>query len=213
MKPELVIFDWDGTLMDTVPKIVAAMKRAAAELNLSVPDEGAVKDIIGMSLEKAVTTIFGETADCDVIAKAYQQAYLECELESPLFNGVHELMTWLRENDIQIAVATGKSRKGLERYIQLSNLGHYFAASRTACEARSKPDPDMLLQIIDELNVAPERVVMVGDTKVDMALAKNANISAVAITHGAHGYDELKSCEPEAIVNSIAELTEYFKSL
>lgn len=205
----LVIFDWDGTLMDSVGRIVSSMQTAATLSELPVPSVDAVKNIIGLSLEPAFQKLF---PDASAIQKKhmlqhYRDQYLvQDPTPSPLFNGAEQVLQNLRDNNIMLAVATGKARIGLERVLELTGIGDYFITSCCADEAESKPSPDMLKQILQRLDVAVESALMVGDSQYDMQMAQRISMPRIGITHGVHGHEVLSQFGPKAIVDSLPEL-------
>lgn len=213
---QLIIFDWDGTVMDSVPKIVNTMQLAAKELALPIPQAQSVKDIIGLSLETAAEVLFGDKADTQLIAQTYKSVYRERDITpAPLFEGVEDVFKHLRAQGYQLAIATGKSRKGLNRLLAEHQLVDYFCATRTACESESKPHPDMLHQILQQTGVHPTDAIMVGDTIIDMTLAKNAGVDGLAVTFGVHSEAQMQALAPKAFVHQfsaipavIAQLTE-----
>lgn len=212
MHYELVIFDWDGTLMDSVGKIVACMQQTARVLELPVPSEMAVRDIIGLSMGEALSMLHpdGDDSVYSQMKDMYRQQYLELnDTPSPLFEGVESLVQQLNVSGYQLAVATGKARAGLNRVLNETGLGVHFVASRCADEAISKPNPGMILQLLAELNVAPDKAVMIGDSVHDLNMANNAGIDAIGVSYGAHDADKLRSANPKAIINSPLELLSY----
>lgn len=209
---ELVIFDWDGTLMDSVGKIVASMQQTARALELPVPSELAVRDIIGLSMHEALSTLHpdGDDRVYSLMMDMYRQQYLELnDTPSPLFEGAELLVQQLNDIGYQLAVATGKARAGLTRVLNETGLGAHFVASRCADEAMSKPNPEMILQLLSELNIAPEKAIMIGDSVHDMNMANNAGIDAIGVSYGAHAEDKLRSTNPKAIINSPLALLSY----
>ncbi|MEC4724868.1 HAD-IIIA family hydrolase [Shewanella sp. D64] len=212
MHYELVIFDWDGTLMDSVGKIVACMQQTARVLELPVPLEMAVRDIIGLSMGEALSILHpdGDDSVYSLMKDMYRQQYLELnDTPSPLFEGAESLVQQLNVSGYQLAVATGKARAGLNRVLNETGLGVHFVASRCADEAMSKPNPGMILQLLAELNVAPDKAVMIGDSVHDLNMANNAGIDAIGVSYGAHDADKLRSANPKAIINSPLELLSY----
>lgn len=206
---ELVVFDWDGTLMDSPARIVASMVAATADVGQKVLPEEDYRDVIGLGIWEAMTRLFpaADQATLDHFIARYRHYFLEaCTTEAPLFDGVHELLQAVGGAGALLAVATGKSRAGLDRVLVETGCGHYFHATRTADETRSKPDPQMLLEIIEELDVAPDKVLMVGDTEYDLEMAARAGTSAVAVSFGAHIPQRLAAYEPLACVDSLAQL-------
>lgn len=206
---KLVIFDWDGTVMDSVGRIVSSMKSAAKDNSFSVPSDEQVKNIIGLSLPEATEILFpGRTIEqAELLRLSYKKHYVEVDqTPTPLFDNATNLFTQLLDQNKYLAVATGKGRDGLERIFKDTNTGHYFHTSRCAKECQSKPHPEMLEQILTELSILPHEAVMIGDTVHDMAMAKNANIDRIAVTYGVHDRDTLNEYQPKAIVDSLHEL-------
>lgn len=208
-KISLVIFDWDGTVMDSVGRIVSSMRNAAALTGITVPDEHAVKQIIGLSLEPALNCLFPDANEMQrqSLFEHYRDQYVEHNpTPAPLFAGAQDVLQQLRQRNMLLAVATGKARKGLHRVFEQTGLAPYFATTRCADEAQSKPHPDMLQQILLELNIRPEHAVMVGDTSHDMKMAQSAGVPGIGITHGVHGRDVLQQFSPVAIIDSLPQL-------
>ena len=212
---ELVIFDWDGTLMDSVGKIVACMQESALSLNMAMPTEQAVRDIIGLSMDEALSILHTD-ASAELqgeMKEAYRQQYLQLnQTPSPLFDGVEDLLTSLNGRGYKLAVATGKARAGLNRVLTATELGGYFVASRCADEAASKPSPEMILQLLNELDVSPDKAVMIGDSIHDLNMANNAGIHAIGVDYGAHDKAKLSQANPKAVISSPMELLEHLVS-
>ncbi len=209
---ELVIFDWDGTLMDSVGKIVACLQESARILELPVPSETAVRDIIGLSMGEALSTLLpaGDDNVYNQMKDMYRKQYLELnDTASPLFEGVETLVQQLNDSGYQLAVATGKARAGLKRVLSETGLGVHFVASRCADEAMSKPNPEMILQLLAELNIAPDKAVMIGDSIHDLNMANNAGIDAIGVSYGAHGEEKLRGANPKAVIHSPLDLLSY----
>ncbi|MGS0535946.1 HAD-IA family hydrolase [Pseudoalteromonas sp. SaAl2] len=206
---KLVIFDWDGTVMDSVTKIVNCMHESALECGLVAPSNEAIKNIIGLSLEHAVATLFPDNVNLypDLIA-GYKHQYKHVDVTpTPLFADVAETLASLKAKGVILAVATGKSRAGLERLLEETKLGHYFSATRTSDDAQSKPSPEMLLQLLTELDINANEALMIGDTKIDMAMAQAAHIDRVGVTMGVHNEAQLNEFEPIATVGSYQQLS------
>jgi phosphoglycolate phosphatase len=209
MKYKLVIFDWDGTLMDSADKIVACMQVAANKAQLPIPTDRQVRDIIGLSMPNAQNVLFGSLSKNEIAALAlhYKQEYLRLDVQPcQLFAGALELLHQLSQQQRFLAVATGKLRSGLQRVWENTETGHYFHTSRCADEAQSKPSPDMLAQILAELELPASQAVMIGDTSYDMAMAEALNMDRIAMTHGAHQTPQLLVHKPIALVDSLGEL-------
>lgn len=207
-RKKLIIFDWDGTVMDSVPKIVNTMNSAAQSLKLTPPSDAQTKNIIGMSLEKAMTVLFPEHDSLHAqLVAAYKEHYLTVDTTpTPLFPHVKSTLKNLLEKNYLLAVATGKSRVGLDRLLAQSGLGEYFVATRTSCEAQSKPHPDMLRQLVSEINIPVSQALMIGDTKIDMQMAKSANMDAIGVTFGVHDKQALMQHTPLATVDCFSQL-------
>jgi len=210
-KYKLVIFDWDGTLMDSIGRIVSSMQTAAACCNLDVPTTTEVKEIIGLSLPRALEILFPQGSDeqLSTMVEQYKYQYVEGDnTPTPLFENALILLNALKIKDKLLAVATGKGRQGLQRVFSSTETEHFFHASRCAGEALSKPDPQMILSLLEELDILPEHAVMIGDTSHDMAMAQSAGVDRIGITLGVHDKEVLNRYQPKAIVESLAELQE-----
>ncbi|MDX1390791.1 MAG: HAD-IA family hydrolase [Rheinheimera sp.] len=208
-KVSLVIFDWDGTVMDSVGRIVSSMRAAALKSELMVPSEFAVKQIIGLSLDPAFDTLFPgvDQSKRQQLFAHYRDHYvLHDTTPTPLFAGVEQVLQQLKDNNVKLAVATGKQRRGLARMFAETGLEKYFDTSRCADEAQSKPHPDMLQQILQQLDIAAEQAVMVGDTSHDMKMAQAIAMPRIGVTHGVHDRLVLSQFAPKAIIDSIPEL-------
>ncbi len=206
---QLVVFDWDGTLMDSAARIVACMQTAAAELGLSALADHQIREIIGLGLPEACRALYPDHAEGEhrLLADAYRKRFLfHAKEPCPLFPGVPEVLETLSQRGYRLAVATGKSRAGLRRCLEESGLERFWDTTRCADEAPSKPHPQMLLEIMAELDVAPIATVMVGDTEFDLAMAGNAGTAAVGVGYGAHEPERLLVHKPLACLESIHEL-------
>lgn len=205
----LAIFDWDGTLMDSVGRIVACVQEAARDCGEPVPTALQTHQIIGLSLEVGIPRLFGlgqGSERASVLIARYRHHYLHDDTPSPLFAGASELLHHWREQGIALAVATGKSRHGLDRVLDETGLRPLFAATRGADEANSKPDPLMLTQILAELGLQPEQAVMIGDSIHDLAMAQALAMPRIGVTWGVHDRALLAEHEPVAIVDTMAQL-------
>lgn len=209
MKYDLVIFDWDGTVMDSTGRIVSCMHAAARDLALPALADDQVCGIIGLGLPEAISSLYPvlDTAGVEQMRDRYAFHFIEAEsTPSALYPGAEEVLTQLRGQRLKLAVATGKSRKGLQRVWGNTGLERYFHASRCADESGSKPQPHMVLELLDELAVAPERAVVVGDTSFDLDMARNAGVDRIAVSYGAHPLDRLLPCEPLAVIDRLNDL-------
>lgn len=205
---DLIVFDWDGTLIDSTATIARAIQQAAADLGLAVPDFETASHVIGLGLADALALAVPDLprARAAEFSARYRHHYLANEDTLTLFAGARELLDALAAADKVLAVATGKSRAGLARALAATALQGRFAATRCADQTEPKPHPAMLLELADELGVAPARMLMIGDTTHDLQMAAAAGAAAVGVTYGAHPRERLASLEPLALVDSIAEL-------
>jgi phosphoglycolate phosphatase len=207
---ELIVFDWDGTLMDSESRIVTCMQRAAVDTGRPAPSRAAARDIIGLGLPEAVRRLFPGTdaAGVDGLVDAYRANWLGNEIEaSAMFAGACELIETLYRSGHLLAVATGKSRRGLEKSLDESGLREFFHATRCADEAFSKPHPQMLQEILVDLDMSPDGAVVIGDTEYDMQMARNANVDAVGISHGVHSTERLVAQGAVACFDDLVQLS------
>lgn len=212
----LIVFDWDGTLMDSQSRIVASMQAAAVEADLPVPGQAQVRDVIGLGLGECLGLLFPDAGPADIarVAEAYrQQFWHRCREPEALYPGVRETLDWLRSRSYELAVATGKSRAGLNRALRSTGLGDLMAASRCADEAPSKPHPRMLLEIMEVLGHAPDRTLVIGDTEYDLRMARNAGAHGVGVTCGAHPAERLQQQGPLACVSDVTVLPTLLRDL
>jgi phosphoglycolate phosphatase len=204
------VFDWDGTLIDSPGTIAECIQQASADLGLEIPDRERASHVIGLglhdSLRLAVPDLpavrYGE------FAARYREHFIAREDRMRLFPGIEELLARLPRTHT-LAIATGKSRKGLDRALQAGGLGRYFAASRCADESRPKPHPAMLLELLGQLKLEAAEALMIGDTSHDLEMAATAGVDAVAVTYGAHGEPGLRACGPRGCVSSVDELSQW----
>ncbi|MCO7244908.1 HAD-IA family hydrolase [Halomonas sp. Mc5H-6] len=210
MRYELVIFDWDGTLMDSVPRIVSCMQAAGLEAGLGMLPRADIENIIGLGLPEAIETLCPGISpeQAERLRQAYAHQFVHVDT-TPMrfFAGVEDHLARLRLNGAQkLAVATGKSRRGLDRVFQETGSLDWFHASRTADETRSKPHPQMLQELLDELSIPAERAVMVGDTEYDLEMARSLGMPRVGVSYGVHSPERLAASQPHEIVHSVDEL-------
>jgi phosphoglycolate phosphatase len=197
---DLLVFDWDGTLMDSTGTIAAAIQAAFQDVGLPVPSDKAARYVIGYGMQEAMQYLAPEASPAQITAVVaeYRRHYLAQDQHVTLYDGVVEALPQFIEAGFQLAVATGKSRAGLDRVLASTGLGGFFKMTRTADEAFSKPHPAMLHYLLDKCNVEASRAVMIGDTTHDLQLAQNAGTHSLAMTYGAHKLPELLSCKPLA---------------
>lgn len=205
---ELVIFDWDGTIMDSTGLIAWCIQESCREMGLPVPPESEAKWVIGLGFIQSVEHVApGLDRERQVaLAESYRRHFVAREHEAPLYEGITDLLAGLRGRGRRLAVATGKARRGLDRALAASGLGPFFEATRCADEGFPKPHPDMILRLLEETGVEPSRAVMIGDTTHDLELAANAGVDAVAVSYGAHGEELLRARAARHYAASVAEL-------
>lgn len=202
---KMVVFDWDGTLLDSTGAIAEAIRSACLEADLPDPGEEIASYVIGLGLADALRHAAPNAAEHQVakLVQSYRNHYLANDHELRLFDGVIPLLQSLNQLGVVCTVATGKSRDGLNRAMSQSSTSQYFSGSRCADECHSKPHPQMLLELLDEFMFSPNEVVMIGDTTHDLNMAKAAGTHAVALHSGAH---------PERLLNEVPHLAS-FKSI
>lgn len=211
---DLIVFDWDGTVMDSTAVIVGSIQAACRDLGLTVPDDAAARHVIGLGLEEALRHAVPDAPEsmCGPLVERYRHHFLAQDQAIPLFEGARETIAELHDAGYWLAVATGKSRAGLERVLGASGMERYFHATRTADRTFSKPHPAMLLELMEELAVGAERALMIGDTTHDVQMAQNAQVDAVAVGYGAHPPEQLQELNPLALVKDFAELRMWLRA-
>ncbi len=204
----MIVFDWDGTLFDSAAVIVDCIQQAARDMAQPVPDRESASHVIGLglndSLRLAMPSLPREQY-ADFLA-LYRKYFVEREDTLSLFPGVVELLADLKARGHRLALATGKPRRGLERSLETSGLTPFFAATRCGDETQPKPDPAMLLELLQQLSVGAQSALMVGDTSHDLEMARNAGVDALAVTYGAHSDAALRAHAPRGCVASVEEL-------
>ncbi|MDH4234550.1 MAG: HAD-IA family hydrolase [Gallionella sp.] len=211
---DLIVFDWDGTLMDSTAVIAGSIQAACRDLGLAVPDDETARHVIGLGLDQALhyaVPELTETMRPDLVAR-YRYHFLSQDEAIPLFKGARETIAELHGAGYWLGVATGKNSNGLNRALDSSGLREFFHATRTADRTLSKPNPAMLFELMDELAVSAERTLMVGDTTHDLLLAQNAKVDAVAMAHGAHPPEELQALNPLALMADFTELRAWLRA-
>ncbi len=207
----LIIFDWDGTLMDSETQIVHAMNGAIDDMGLEKRTVDQCRNIIGLGLKEAVDALYpGRDA-------AFRQQFIECYRHhwfsiahtSELFPGAGETLRLLKESGFLLAVATGKGRAGLDKVLLNTGLEDVFSATRCADETQSKPHPQMLSEILQELDTESHQALMVGDTEYDLLMAINAGINSVAVSYGVHERERLMQHRPLVCLDNISELVDW----
>lgn len=208
MKYELIVFDWDGTLLDSAGAIVKAIQSACRDLDLPVPADSQARHVIGLGLVDAMRHAVPDLPPdrYQAMVDRYRFHYLAGDHQLTLFEGVPQMLERLQSAGHTLAIATGKSRLGLERALDHSGLRSFFQSSRCADECHSKPHPQMLEELTAEFGTANGATVMIGDTSHDLLMASNAGIDALAVTYGAHPHDHLLEHKPLACLHSVREL-------
>ncbi|KDN98171.1 HAD family hydrolase [Pseudomonas donghuensis] len=206
---DLLIFDWDGTLADSIGRIVEAMHLAAGRAGYAACDDEAVKGIIGLALPEAISVLYPRL-DAGQVAQFrqhYADVYMALDDQpSPLFEGVVESLEAFRAEGYRLAVATGKARRGLDRVLRANGWEGYFDITRAADESRGKPHPQMLEEILAHCQVEPQRALMVGDSSFDLLMASNAGMHSVAVGYGAMSLEALSAFGPQLCIDHFSQL-------
>jgi phosphoglycolate phosphatase len=206
---QLAVFDWDGTLMDSTGTIVSCIQQAIAELCLAPRTDRQVMNIIGLGLEEAVHTLYPDASQSLIqdLASSYRRFFFDHPVSHEyLFPDVTTLLQTLTEHEVKLAVATGKSRRGLDKVLQETGTAHYFCSTRAADETQSKPNPQMLSEILEETNTPASKAVMIGDTEYDMAMAEALGVDRVAVSYGAHEVERLHRYQPVQVFDSVGQM-------
>lgn len=209
---QLIIFDWDGTLMDSQARITACLESSACDLNLPLLTQTQYKHVIGLGLKEAISALYPQLNATLVtdFADRYRYHFVTAnDTPSGLFANVRQMLEQLLEQGFMLAIATGKARRGLERVLYDTGLENLFHGSRCADETRSKPHPQMLEELLDEFGLFSDEAIMVGDTEYDMLMARSLGMDALAVSYGVHDKVELLKHEPVSCVNSISELSQW----
>jgi phosphoglycolate phosphatase len=213
VKYRLLVFDWDGTIIDSAATIAECMREASRELGLEVPERSRARHVIGLGLHDAMRIAVPDlpAQRYPEFVACYRRHFLAREDSMQLFDGMRELLEDLSKKHL-LAIATGKGRRGLDRALGAAKLKPYFAASRCADETNPKPHPAMLLEIMEELQTDSQSVLMVGDTSHDLKMARAAGVDALAVTYGAHPEEGLQTCGPLKCVADVKSLEAWLKA-
>ena len=205
---DLIVFDWDGTLLDSTATIARCIQAAAKDVDLPEPSFQTASHVIGLGLQDALLHVAPSATPAQrmQMAQRYRVHYLASDEHLTLFEGTKTFLQQLSDHGYRLAVATGKSRAGLNRALLQTRVSHYFEATRTADETASKPDPLMLFELMQECNVAAQRVLMIGDTTHDLKMAMAAGVQSAAVSSGAHPEEQLRNYETFAHVPSVVDL-------
>jgi phosphoglycolate phosphatase len=208
---DLIVFDWDGTLFDSTALIARCIQAACADVGAPVPGARDASFVIGMGLVEALQHAAPSLPRerYRELAERYRHHYFAQQHEVVLFDGTVSLLASLKQREFALAVATGKSRRGLDEALSSVQLKGVFDATRTADETASKPDPRMLIELMDQLGVAPERTLMIGDTTHDLQLAANAGTASIGVSYGAHDHNAFTDFDTRHVAHSTAELHDW----
>jgi len=208
MRYELLVFDWDGTLIDSAGAIVWCIQSACRDLGLPVPDDARASHVIGLGLQDALAYAIPGLAPTEYgrVVERYRHHFLARDPQIPLFPGTQAMLAGLRRRGHVLAIATGKSRAGLARALANTGLRALFASSRCADQCTPKPAPDMLLELMAELGTSDANTLMIGDTVHDLQMAARAGVPAVAVSYGAHAKADLDAHAPLACLESLDDL-------
>lgn len=208
---DLIAFDWDGTLFDSTALIARCIQAACADVGTRVPSLKDASFVIGLGLADALRHAAPElpTERHRELAERYRHHYFASQHEVVLFEGTQALLQSLKARNHVLAVATGKSRRGLDEALNSVQLKGVFDGTRTADETASKPSPMMLLELMAEFGVAPERTLMIGDTTHDLQMAANAGAASVGVSYGAHDHDAFEAFAPLHVAHSVSDLNEW----
>jgi phosphoglycolate phosphatase len=209
----LFIFDWDGTLCDSKEKITLSMQMAAEDIGWEPLEDHKIHNIIGLGLPEAIRSLYPlvEQNEHQRLRDAYANRFIELDLAKPslLFPGVEEGLRQLKQSGHQLAIATGKSRKGLDRIFSAMDLHKTFHATRCADETASKPHPLMLEELLAHFSVSAQEAVMIGDTEYDMAMAQRIHMPRIAVSYGAHHISRLRQYNPALCMDEFSELLDW----
>ncbi len=212
---QLIVFDWDGTLMDSQARIVNSMRAAIEELALAPRSQQQMSEVIGLGLAEALAILYpqGSPAEHTALTERYRYHFVEANsTPTALFTGVEAMLAELNEQGHFLAVATGKGRHGLDRVLEETDTGGFFHMTRCADESFSKPHPQMLLEIMDHLGVDTRDTLMVGDTEYDLQMANNASVPSLAVSYGVHDLERLLNCSPLDYVDNIPALHHWLQT-
>jgi len=212
---KLIVFDWDGTLMDSAAHIVASLQTAISDLNLETKTNSELKNIIGLGLKEAFYALYPEATEKELVelTAQYREHFFDEQHEScQLFSGARELVEELDGKGYFLAIATGKGRNGLDKVLKETSMGNYFPITRCADESHSKPNPQMLLDIIDYYGVEASETIMVGDTEYDLQMANNADAHSIAVSYGVHEKQRLLECNPLTCLDNMNDLHQWLLS-
>ena len=210
-KYELIVFDWDGTLYDSSAFIVKCVQQAAEQMGFAIPAAETITQMIGLSVEKATDNVLPELSPMQKAEyiRVYREQVSSIQEKPCLFSGAVEVLKTLKARGFELAIATGKGSAGLKNDLELLEIEDLFSGFRCGDQTFSKPNPAMLNELLEELGVAPEKALVVGDTEYDMLMAKNADVDAVAASYGVHELSRLDFDNVKHTIHDIKELLLY----
>jgi phosphoglycolate phosphatase len=213
LKYPLIVFDWDGTIIDSAATIADSIREASREMGLEIPSLERARHVIGLGLHDALSAAVPglSAARYPEFVASYRKHFLARKDAMQLFDGMRDLLEKLQGKHA-LAIATGKSRRGLDQDLEFHRLKPLFVASRCADETSPKPAPAMLLELMDELEAAKDGTLMIGDTSHDLEMARAAGVDALAVTYGAHPMDGLRACGPLGCVSTVPELQAWLQT-
>ncbi len=214
---QLLIFDWDGTLMDSEARIVDCLRKASESVHgEETRHHDELKDVIGLGLHEALKKLHPESSpeSLQTMAENYRREYMEVnQTHSTLFAGVEELLHDLEQQGYWLAIATGKGRQGLDQVLQQTGLASRFHTTRCASETFSKPHPLMLEEILEQLGMHARQALMIGDTEYDMEMVRNARMDRLGVSYGVHPSERLQKHAPIGCLDNISQLNEFLRQL
>jgi len=212
---KLVIFDWDGTLFDSIDGICRSMLAAGVKAKAPERNSDHIKNVIGLGLSEAINTVWPESLHLTPkIIEYYKAIYVAQDQKAPLaYKGVESILENLKRDGYLLAVATGKSRKGLDRVMSNTGTQDLFVDSRCADETLSKPDPLMLNELLQSLDVSVDEAIMIGDTEYDLSMAKKAKMRSIGVSYGAHEAHRLHRHNPIAVVDCFTKIDEIIRGI
>ncbi len=211
-KYQLLIFDWDGTLMDSAQHITNCMRSAITELAAEPRDDEQIRNIIGLGLEEAVLALYPDADSLFIqqVAESFREHFLfKDKTPSPLFEGAGDLLEGLKRGGYDLAIATGKSRRGLDKVLSDTGFEAFFPVTRCADETFSKPHPQMLHELLTDYNMQAKDAIMIGDSEYDLQMANNANMHSLAVSYGVHDVSRLLLQQPIGCVDNVKEISNW----
>jgi phosphoglycolate phosphatase len=208
---DLIAFDWDGTLFDSTGLIVRCIQAACRDIGMPEPSDVQAAYVIGLGLMDALRHAVPDlpVERYPELGRRYRHHYMASQHQIVLFEGTREMLAALKARNHWLAVATGKSRLGLNEALDAAQLRPFFDSTRTADETASKPHPLMLHELMGELGVEPSRTLMIGDTTHDLQLAVNAGVACVGVSYGAHPSEDFHRFAPLFVAHSTRELHDW----